>query len=156
MAEWLERQLYVQYSIDCGIESVCGANLLLACALSRTFLVIFLSSRPPFSSVAAAQRTLPPRWQTGGCRRVAAGRRVAFGRRVAAGRRAVADGPSHWRGGHVQDFLACWGGGARGWSSCCYGGQRGSGQLRLALMFGLLYSVKLTATNTAEKSYELS
>jgi hypothetical protein len=30
--------------------------------------------------------------------------------------------------------------GARGWSSCCYGGQRGSGQLRLTLMFGLLYS----------------
>jgi hypothetical protein len=50
----------------------------------------------------------------------------------------------------VQDFLACWGGGARGWSSCCYGGQRGSGQLRLALMFGLLYSVKLTATNPTE------
>ena len=43
------------------------------------------------------------------------------------------------RGG-AQDFLACWGVGARGWSSCCYGGQRGSGQLKLALMFGLLYS----------------
>ena len=57
--------------------------------------------------------------QTGGCRQT---------------------GRSATRRGGVQDFLACWGVGARGWSSCCYGGQRGSGQLRLALMFGLLYS----------------
>ena len=57
--------------------------------------------------------------QTGGCRQT--------------GRTAT-------RRGGVQDFLACWGVGARGLSSCCYGGQRGSGQLRLALMFGLLYS----------------
>ena len=38
--------------------------------LSRTFL---LASLFRLSSAAAGQRTLPPRWQTGGCRRVAAG-----------------------------------------------------------------------------------
>jgi hypothetical protein len=44
------------------------------------------------------------------------------------------------RCGGWRRVSACWGVGARGWSSCCYGGQRGSGQLRLTLMFGLLYS----------------
>ena len=73
------------------------------------------------SSVAAAQRTLPPRWQTGGCRRVAAGGWLQADGWLLAYGWLQADGP--WqtgratpRGGHVQDFLACWGGGARGWS----------------------------------------
>jgi len=132
---------------------VYGANILLACLCLALFFAD--ASLFPLSSVAAAQRTLPPRWQTGGCRRVAAGGWLQADGWLLADGWLQADGP--WqtgratrRGGHVQDFLACWGGGARGWSSCCYGGQRGSGQLRLALMFGLLYSVKLTATNPTE------
>ena len=111
----------------------------------RAFVSHFFAGLPFSSLLCRGRAAHPPTsladgWlQAGGCRRVAAGRRVAFGRRVAAGRRAVADGPSHaarW----CARFFGGWGGGARGWSSCCYGGQRGSGQLRLALMFGLLYS----------------
>jgi hypothetical protein len=62
VAEWLERQLNVQYSIDCGIESVCGKSFARV-RLSRTFLSFFVTAlTPPFSihtpvsSVTAAQR----------------------------------------------------------------------------------------------------
>ena len=86
----------MHYSIDCGIESVCGANLLLACALSRTFLL----TPPFFLSPLSRQRSAPSHlagrrvaaggwlqaggcrqtggfWQTGGCRQTGRGTRRA-------------------------------------------------------------------------------
>jgi len=59
----------------------------------------------PFSSVAAAQRTLPPRWQTGGCRRVAAGGWLQADGWLLADGWLQADGP--WRRAEPRGAVAC-------------------------------------------------
>ena len=146
----------MHYSIDCGIESVYGANLLLACLCLALFFAD--ASLFPLSSAAAAQRTLPPRWQTGGCRRVAAGRRVAFGRRVAAGRRAVADGPSHAARWSCAGFFGLLGRRCAWlvWVGLTFNMATGCAVGKYRWDMTPTASAKLTATNTAEKSYELS
>ena len=94
MAEWLERQLCVHYSIDCGIESVYGAYLLLSCLCLALFFAD-ASLFPRCRRVAGAPSHLAGRrvaaggwlqaggcrqtggfWQTGGCRQTGRGRRA--------------------------------------------------------------------------------
>jgi len=130
----------------------------------RAFVSHFFLLTPPFFLAAGGWLAHPPTsladgWlQAGGCRRVAAGRRVAFGRRVAAGRRAVADGPSHAARWSCAGFFGLLGRRCAWlvWVGLTFKMATGCAVGKYRWDMTPTASAKLTATNTAEKSYELS
>ena len=149
----------------CTIALTVGSNPCTAQIFcSRAFVSHFFAGLPFSSLLCRGSAAHPPTsladgWlQAGGCRRVAAGRRVAFGRRVAAGRRAVADGPSHAARWSCAGFFGLLGRRCAWlvWVGLTFKMATGCAVGKYRWDMTPTASAKLTATNTAEKSYELS